>query len=109
MLVVEPENAWPDEKSSDPYMGHCRVFKVQGTYSRAFFRLPDFATRESHRDALQYLEEARVSKTKIKLGWVGGGFHVSDPKAPCQVESRALWLYWEDEKPKAVMSFYDPV
>src|SRR5882762_7753519 len=75
-----------DPTDRDPYISQCPRFTVIGSYRRlAGFELsrPPIVTHSAHIRALAYLRSALSSHSRIFLGWVGEGFHVSDPSDRC--------------------------
>ena len=107
-LVVKPIKINKTGAYKDPYMGDCDRFIVIGTYRQTFPSFPEFVTRNSHLEALEYLRKAQERKKIVKFGWMGSGFAQIDHKNPCIVKSRALNLY-KFEGEIAVISYYEPV
>jgi len=105
-LVVTPLNL-SGPAYVDPYMGRCATFTVHGTYSRRVM-FPSFVTRDRHRAALAYLQQAHAANQPVNLGWVGTGFVPIDPALPCIVRSRALYLH-SDQDISAVLSYHDSI
>ena len=106
-LVVTPLKVAGRAGYVDPYMGQCATFTVRGTYSRAT-RFPSDVTRDGHRAALAYLQQAQAADRPVNLGWMGTGFVPVDSGAPCEFRSRALRLYIE-QGIEAVISYHDPL
>lgn len=105
VVIPEPLNTF----SKDPYMGNCSRFTVKGSYSWVHsWRFPKSVTRESHKVAPAYIQQALDSKKKILFGWMGTGFVAIDPANQCIVRSRALELVEEDGV-TAVISYHDAI
>jgi hypothetical protein len=108
-LVVAPLNRSEGGAYVDPYMGHCPLFTVRGTYSRLHsMRFPSFVTREAHLAALAHLSEAHLNGRVVNLGWMGGGFVPVRADTPCLVRSRALHLL-TDQGVTSVVSYHDAI
>ena len=108
-LVVQPIS--PNTGGyRDPYFGNCLLFTVRGKYSKVHSALlfPEFVTRASHMAALTKLSEALKANSPVNFGWIGTGFVPIDPKNPCLVESRALYLRAAPEG-AAVLSLHNGV
>jgi hypothetical protein len=105
-LVVIPSP--PTGNYKDPYMGDCARFTVKGGYDRMHtWRLPEDVTRESHMEAIAYMQQAHAEKKPITLGWMGTGFMpIGSDK--CVVRSRALQM-WKHEPGPAVVSYHNEV
>jgi hypothetical protein len=106
MLVVTPA---PSQSSvSDLFLGSCARFEVHGTYrwlKGAIWGQEQPQSRKGHLEALEYLRQSLLAKRWVDFGWVGTGFVPVDPKDPCVVKSRALWLF-SDERGTHILSFY---
>ena len=105
-LVVHPAKTDPP----DQYMGVCERFEVRGTYGllRGASRTEAWLSRQVHRDAMAFLQQAFISGQAFNLGWVGTGFVLTDPNTPCIVKSRALRLL-KDDSGARVLSYHDAV
>ena len=108
-LVVAPLKRPDSGGHLDPYMGHCTVFTVRGTYSWLHStQFPAHVTREAHLAALAYLSEAHAKGQVVNLGWMGTGFVPVQSDTPCLVRSRALHLFTEREV-TSVVSYHDAI
>jgi len=106
-LVVVPEQSRSEYK--DPYMGNCARFIVKGSYSWLHsWRFREDVTRENHKAALAYIQQAQTTRMPILLGWMGTGFVATDPTNQCVVRSRALQLLTEQGQ-TAVISYHNAV
>jgi hypothetical protein len=103
-LVVHPEKTDPP----DPYIGACERFEVRGTYGllRGANRNEAWLSRQVHREALEFLQQAFISGQKFDLASVGTGFIPIDASKPCVVKSRALRLV-KDDAGIHVQSYHD--
>jgi|GEM_PF-3266397 len=108
-LVIQPTHS-SAQSYKDPYFGSCSLFTVRGTYSliQSTFLFPEFVTRKSHVAALERLTTALKTSSPINFGWIGTGFKSVDPKIPCLVRSRALYLSI-DPNVTAILSFHDGI
>lgn len=105
-LVVVPSPSAAEYKN--PYMGECARFTVKGGYDRLHaWRLPEQVTRESHMEAIAYMQQAYAAKKPFTLGWMGAGF-VPIGSDKCVVRSRALQM-WRHESGPAVVSYHNEV
>jgi hypothetical protein len=109
-LVVRPISRGDSSQYQDPHMRGCSKFIVEGSYNRfqSWRLFPKFVTFQTHMEALTMLENSLKDGSPILFGWMGSGFHITDPTNRCSVESRALWIA-EDNGKMAVMSFYNYV
>ena len=91
-------------------MGACDRFEVRGTYGllRGASRTEAWLSRQVHREAMEFLQQAFISGQEFNLGWVGTGFLLADPNKPCIVKSRALRLL-KDDSGARVLSYHDAV
>jgi hypothetical protein len=105
-LVVHPAAT----DSPDPYMGACERFEVRGTYGllRGASRNEAWLSRQVHREALEFLQQAFISGQPFALGWLGTGFVPVDAGRPCIVKSRALRLLKDDQGAR-VLSYHDAI
>ncbi len=104
----------PTEKTPHGFPSICQKFEVHGTYSwwHSWRGFPSGVTRENHRKALDYLNDARIKKKVINFGFMGSGFESIDLQNPCIVRSRALDLMENQgslSKDKGVVSYYNRV
>ncbi len=90
-------------------MGSCERFEVRGTYRslRGWAKGQQAGlSRQGHREALQFLQQAFIAGKVIDLGWVGTGFVPVDAGKPCIVKSLALQLL-KDDLGDHVLSYHD--
>ena len=92
-------------------MGECAHFEVRGTYRRLkgdyLWTHNPGLSREEHRRALTYLQEAFKARRPVYLGWIGSGFVPIDAAHPCVVRSRALSLTEDPKQRTWVTSYHD--
>jgi hypothetical protein len=109
-LSVSQVAATNPKPPTDPYLGQCSILTVHGTYAALYsiLKFPQDVTRAGHVSALAHLRASFQGGKAVNFGWLGNGFAPLDPKNPCVVRSRALYLR-QEQGITAVLSLHDAV
>lgn len=99
-------------EDGDFYFRSCKRFVINGSFSRLngaswFWKWSSkhSSNRKKHLDALRELRLQEGKNSTLNFGWMGRGFKIIDPSNPCVVESRALKLIKDSNKPTIVSYF----